>query len=109
MQVRAEIIAAGHTPPSDDVAGRRDLELATEALAQHRLRPYENLTRLAVAVRRDNLRRRNGIRAEQLARTLQQGPHLVELLLQQRVTHIRYVIRPHLRAQFTRRYAESRR
>ncbi|WP_396924757.1 DUF2694 family protein [Mycolicibacterium sp.] len=40
MQVRAEIIAAGHTP-SDDVAGRRDLELATEALAQHRLRPHE--------------------------------------------------------------------
>ncbi len=38
MQVRAEIVAAGHTP-SDDIAGSRELKLATEALAQHRLRP----------------------------------------------------------------------
>ncbi len=38
MEVRAEIVAAGHTP-SDDVPGNRDLTLATEALAQHRLRP----------------------------------------------------------------------
>ncbi|KAA0101647.1 DUF2694 family protein [Mycolicibacterium sp. P1-5] len=41
MQVRAEILAAGHTP-SDEVAGSRDLKLATEALAQHRLRPEES-------------------------------------------------------------------
>ncbi|MBI3689796.1 MAG: DUF2694 family protein [Mycolicibacterium aromaticivorans] len=41
MQVRAEILAAGHTP-SDDVAGGRDLELAAEALRQHRLRPDES-------------------------------------------------------------------
>ncbi|MEZ0356252.1 DUF2694 family protein [Mycobacterium sp. SA01] len=41
MQVRAEIVAAGHTP-SDDVASSRDLELATEALRQHRLRPDES-------------------------------------------------------------------
>ncbi|OYN78957.1 DUF2694 family protein [Mycolicibacterium sphagni] len=38
MQVRAEIVAAGHTP-SDDVPGSRDLKLATEALAEHQLRP----------------------------------------------------------------------
>ncbi|MCX2929206.1 DUF2694 family protein [Mycobacterium sp. CVI_P3] len=38
MQVRAEILAAGHTP-SSDVPGARDLELTTEALARHRLRP----------------------------------------------------------------------
>ena len=37
-QVRAEIVAAGHTP-SDDIAGSRELKLATEELAQHRLRP----------------------------------------------------------------------
>jgi hypothetical protein len=41
MQVRAEILAAGHTP-SDEVAGSGDLTLATEALAQHRLRPEES-------------------------------------------------------------------
>ncbi len=41
MQVRAEILAAGHTP-SDDVAGGRDLELAAEVLRQHRLRPDES-------------------------------------------------------------------
>lgn len=41
MQVRAEILAAGHTP-SDEVAGVRDLQLATEALLQHRLRPEES-------------------------------------------------------------------
>ncbi|WP_431234455.1 DUF2694 family protein [Mycolicibacterium psychrotolerans] len=40
MQVRAEILAAGHTP-SDDVANSRDLALAAEALRQHRLRPEE--------------------------------------------------------------------
>jgi hypothetical protein len=38
MQVRAEIIAAGHTP-SADVPGARDLERATEAVRSHRLRP----------------------------------------------------------------------
>ena len=38
MQVRAEIVAAGHTP-SDDIAGNRELKLASEGLAQHRLRP----------------------------------------------------------------------
>lgn len=38
MQVRAEILAAGHTP-SDHVADGHDLELATEALRAHRLRP----------------------------------------------------------------------
>jgi hypothetical protein len=38
MQVRAEILAAGHTP-SAEIAGGRELELATEALARHRLRP----------------------------------------------------------------------
>jgi Protein of unknown function (DUF2694) len=38
MQVRAEILAAGHTP-SAEIAGGRELELASEALAQHRLRP----------------------------------------------------------------------
>ncbi|WP_319428623.1 DUF2694 family protein [Mycobacterium sp. RTGN5] len=41
MQVRAEIVAAGHTP-SDDIAGNRELKLATEALAQHRLRPADS-------------------------------------------------------------------
>ncbi|KDE99938.1 hypothetical protein Y900_013580 [Mycolicibacterium aromaticivorans JS19b1 = JCM 16368] len=41
LQVRAEIVAAGHTP-SDDVASSRDLELATEVLRQHRLRPDES-------------------------------------------------------------------
>jgi len=41
MQVRAEILAAGHTP-SDEVAGGRDLQRATEALMQHRLRPEES-------------------------------------------------------------------
>ncbi|AKK25418.1 DUF2694 family protein [Mycobacterium sp. EPa45] len=40
MGVRAEILAAGHTP-SDEVAGSRDLKLATEALVQHQLRPEE--------------------------------------------------------------------
>jgi hypothetical protein len=38
MAVRAEIVAAGHTP-SDDIADSRELKLATEALAQHPLRP----------------------------------------------------------------------
>jgi hypothetical protein len=38
MQVRAEILAAGHTP-SEEIADGRELALATEALAQHRLRP----------------------------------------------------------------------
>jgi hypothetical protein len=38
MQVRAEIIAAGQTP-SDEIPGSRDLKLAGETLAQHRLRP----------------------------------------------------------------------
>ncbi|GAY13953.1 DUF2694 family protein [Mycobacterium sp. shizuoka-1] len=38
MQIRAEIVAAGQTP-SDDVAGHRELALASEALARHRLRP----------------------------------------------------------------------
>lgn len=37
MAVRAEIMDAGHTP-SDDIAGERELGLATDALARHRLR-----------------------------------------------------------------------
>jgi hypothetical protein len=40
MQVRAEILAAGHTP-SDEVPSSRDLALATEELVRHRLRPDE--------------------------------------------------------------------
>ncbi|MGY4708350.1 DUF2694 family protein [Mycolicibacterium sp. CBM1] len=38
MEVRGEILAAGHTP-SSDVPGEGDLELATKALQNHRLRP----------------------------------------------------------------------
>ncbi|AQT78031.1 hypothetical protein B1R94_00435 [Mycolicibacterium litorale] len=38
MQVRGEILAAGHSP-SADVPGERDLELASAALRRHRLRP----------------------------------------------------------------------
>jgi hypothetical protein len=38
MQVRAEILAAGHSP-SPDVPGSGDLEVATAALMGHRLRP----------------------------------------------------------------------
>ena len=38
MQVRAEIIAAGHTP-SADVPGAAELDRATAALHAHRLRP----------------------------------------------------------------------
>jgi hypothetical protein len=40
MQVRAEIIAAGHTP-SADVPTERDLHVATKTLQQHRLAPRE--------------------------------------------------------------------
>jgi hypothetical protein len=36
MEVRAEIVAAGHTP-SDDVPGERDLREAVEVLQEHRL------------------------------------------------------------------------
>ena len=43
--------------------------------------------------RGDDLRWRNRIGAEQFPRPLKQGAHLVELLLQQRVTHGRYAIR----------------
>jgi hypothetical protein len=38
MQVRAEMIAAGHTP-SADVPTERDLDTAITALQHHRLRP----------------------------------------------------------------------
>ncbi|MCV7344534.1 DUF2694 family protein [Mycolicibacterium rhodesiae] len=41
MQIRAEILAAGHTP-SDDVPGSRDLELAADSLRQHQLRREES-------------------------------------------------------------------
>ena len=41
MQVRAEIMAAGHTP-SADVPTERDLDTATEALRHHRLRPAQD-------------------------------------------------------------------
>jgi hypothetical protein len=41
MQVRAEMIAAGH-PPSADVPTERDLDAATKALQHHRLRPAED-------------------------------------------------------------------
>lgn len=41
MTVRAEIVAAGHTP-SADVPGERDLDAATEALQRHRLQPAED-------------------------------------------------------------------
>ena len=38
MQIREEIIAAGHTP-SAELPGARDLEAAEGALLRHRLRP----------------------------------------------------------------------
>jgi len=38
MEVRAEIVAAGHTP-SADVPTERDLQDAVEALHEHRLQP----------------------------------------------------------------------
>ena len=41
MQVRAEMIAAGHTP-SADVPTARDLHTATTALQHHRLRPAQD-------------------------------------------------------------------
>lgn len=41
MQVRAEMIAAGHTP-SADVPSERDLDTATAALQNHRLRPAQD-------------------------------------------------------------------
>ena len=41
MQVRAEMIAAGHTP-SADVPTERDLDTATAALQHHRLRPAQD-------------------------------------------------------------------
>ena len=41
MQVRSEIIAAGHTP-SADVPTERDLDTATTALQNHRLRPAQD-------------------------------------------------------------------
>lgn len=37
LEVRAEILAAGHTP-SDEVPGAADLELAINRLQEHRLR-----------------------------------------------------------------------
>ncbi|HTY26523.1 MAG TPA: DUF2694 family protein [Mycobacterium sp.] len=41
MEVRAEIIASGHTP-SPDVPTEKDLLVATEALQHHRLRPAQD-------------------------------------------------------------------
>lgn len=41
MAVRAEMIAAGHTP-SADVPSEHDLETATAALQHHRLRPAQD-------------------------------------------------------------------
>jgi len=41
MQVRAEMIAAGHTP-SADVPTERDLDTATTELQHHRLRPAQD-------------------------------------------------------------------
>jgi hypothetical protein len=41
MQVRAEIITAGHTP-SADVPSEHDLDTATAALQHHRLRPAQD-------------------------------------------------------------------
>lgn len=41
MQVRAEMVAAGHTP-SADVPSERDLDSATAALRNHRLRPAQD-------------------------------------------------------------------
>jgi hypothetical protein len=41
MQVRAEMIAAGHTP-SADVPTERDLDTATAALQHHSLRPAQD-------------------------------------------------------------------
>lgn len=41
MQVRSEMIAAGHTP-SADVPTEQDLDTATAALQHHRLRPAQD-------------------------------------------------------------------
>ena len=41
MEVRAEIVASGHTP-SADVPSDNDLRIATEALQRHRLRPAQD-------------------------------------------------------------------
>ena len=41
MQVRAEMIAAGYTP-SAEVPSERDLDSATAALQDHRLRPAQD-------------------------------------------------------------------
>jgi hypothetical protein len=41
MQVRAEMLAAGHTP-SADVPTERDLDTATTELQHHRLRPAQD-------------------------------------------------------------------
>lgn len=41
MQVRSEMIAAGHTP-STDVPTEQDLDTATTALQHHRLRPAQD-------------------------------------------------------------------
>lgn len=41
MQIRAEMIAGGHTP-SAEVPTERDLQTATEALQHHRLRQTED-------------------------------------------------------------------
>ncbi|HEY5149643.1 MAG TPA: DUF2694 family protein [Mycobacterium sp.] len=41
MQVRAEMIAAGHTP-SADVPTEQDLDTATTELQHHRLRPAQD-------------------------------------------------------------------
>ncbi len=40
MEVRAEILAAGHTP-SDEVPGRSDLDMAVTRLREHRLESRE--------------------------------------------------------------------
>jgi hypothetical protein len=110
LEVRDEIVAAGHTP-SAEVPTPHDLDAAIEKLLAHKLRrrdgahyagesDFTRADRLeqpglcGIGVGCDIGRRLYGTGAEQLSRAGQQGAHFVELLLQGRIGHGSTLPRP---------------
>ena len=103
LEVRNEIVAAGHTP-SAQVPTAHDLDAAIEsywrincAAAERRIDRPDRLKQPGlggIRVGCDIDWRLDGIGAEQLSRAAQQHTHLVELLLQRRISHAPTLPRP---------------
>lgn len=110
LEIRDEILAAGHTPrrrcPPRAILMRRSKscshKLRRRAPHASRFRRLQQPGLGRVGIRSDIRGRLDGIGAEQLSCTSEQVTHLVELLLQGRFGHIPTLPRPsHLHNSLT--------